>query len=132
MLETLSIVSNSATNLQEIIGSRKNKHYVGTTSGDSIYGVRKCDLKKPVVRVSRQDKEMMLGQALCSSARGKKAPTKVPGLSLEPINFSTPSRELMEELCHRFRPKAVFLLTAADPTAAAPFLELQIPVCAFC
>lgn len=45
-----------------LAGSRPNLHHSGTTSGDSIYGVTKSNLKD-VRWMSRSDKDNLLGEA---------------------------------------------------------------------
>ena len=54
----------------------------------------------------------------------------VPGM--EPMDWSILSPKVFEEIIHRFRPKAVLLLTASCPSILAPLLESQIPTLAVC
>ena len=53
-----------------------------------------------------------------------------PGI--EPMDWSALDHRLVEELLHRFRPKAVILATAGCPSIMQPILELQIPCLAVC
>lgn len=51
---------------------------------------------------------------------------------MEPLDYSVMDLKSFEELVHRFRPKAVVLLTASCPSIMRPLLESQIPVVAIC
>lgn len=56
--------------------------------------------------------------------------SEVPGL--EPMDFAVWDARMVEEILHRFKPKAFILCTASCPSVMQPLLEAQIPTLAVC
>ena len=50
----------------------------------------------------------------------------------EPITWNPRHSHMIEELLHRYRPRAVTLMTAAEPATASVILTKRIPVTAIC
>ena len=153
-METFLIVPGESGRMSTIIGNRKNLHHSGTTSGNSLQECSKSSLKD-VPLLPTSDKHAILGTArvkdesrATNGARGwaltwldwsrlslasvllLTAGLDVPGM--EPLDYSVMDQKSFEELIHRFRPKAMVLLTASCPSIMRPLLEAQIPVVAIC
>lgn len=127
------LVASAATNARFslIVGNRTNLNHKGSTMGDSLYDVKKNDLKF-VPKVSTEKKKELLGGRRFKDSRDRdKSGNDVEG-ALEPVNWSTPAPSLVQELCHRFNAKAMVLLTAGCPSVTEVTLMRQIPLLAIC
>ena len=131
--ETFLAACPSLPRLADIIGqSRPNRHYEGSTSGDSLYGVKKNSSFHWQPQLSTDKKHRMLGGFRFADQSRDRNVSSRDSSGQEPISWASPDPLLVEELLHRFRPRVVYLLTGACPTVASVCLQMKIPVLVFC
>jgi hypothetical protein len=112
--------------------SRPNKHYVGTTSGNSIFPVGSPENEW---RLTVAQKRALYGpdaRTIDYDPDSHKAKLAVRDDSaIEPVNFWGMTHLLYEEIVHRLQAKAVIDLTATD-TFALTCIEVGIPYLGLC
>ena len=147
------VVCGDSSRMADVVGMRPNLYFTGSTAGTSLQECFKSDLKL-VPKLPTDLKHEMMASARVkddsrtTSGRGHllvdthvkvfhcHATLRIlPGLDqpgMEPIDWSVWDQRTFEEIIHRFRPRAVVLLTASCPSLVAPLLESQTPCLAVC
>jgi hypothetical protein len=127
-----TFVCCSTDKITGVVGSRPNRFFAGSTSGDALYGVPKNGFGQ-CPKVSRDLKNQILGSFRFSDAsRDRGAAADAVGDTAEPMDWSAADETLVQELIHRFRPKAVWLLSASCSSTASAIIRCGVPVIAFC
>lgn len=129
-METCLIAAGK--NLTGIVGNRDNKFHPGSTEINTITNVSKVNLGQ-LTKVQVEKKMDMLGDAkVKDSSRSRPTSSRVEGHDMEPMSWNAFGPELIGELLHRFKPRAVTLYCANDPLELLPMFEQKIPVIAYC
>lgn len=129
-METCLIAAGK--NLTGIVGNRDNKFHPGSTEINTITNVSNVNLGQ-LTKVQVEKKMEMLGDAkVKDTSRSRTTTTRIEGHDLEPMSWNAFGCELMGELLHRFKPRAVTLYCASDPLELLPMFEQKIPVIAYC
>ena len=156
------MVCGDSSRMADVVGMRPNLYFTGSTAGTSLQECFKSDLKLVPKLPTDLKHEMMASARVkddsrTTSGRGHllvdthvkvfhcHATLRIwpsfllicclPGLDqpgMEPIDWSVWDQRTFEEIIHRFRPRAVVLLTASCPSLVAPLLESQTPCLAVC
>ena len=128
-METCLIAAGK--NLTSIVGNWENKYHPGTTEINTITNVAKVNVNQ-LLKFQVEKKVNMLGDARVKGSSRSKDATRLEGHDMEPMSWNTLGSELISELLHRFKPRAVTLYCASDPHELLPMFEQKIPVVAYC
>ena len=144
LAEKVLVTTTDAQKLQAITGSRKNLHFEGTVCSDAapwinqtvrgclarslvcvqvseVYGVPRHDLAG-LTRLAPVFKHELLGSFRVAGAPNNQQRTDgsaKDNVAGEPITWNPRHSHMIEELLHRCRPRAVTLMTAAEPATAS-------------
>jgi hypothetical protein len=111
---------------------RPNKHYVGTTSGNTIFPVGNPDNEWKLTVAQKRTLYGPDARTIDYDPDAHKAKLVIRDDSaIEPVNFWGMTHLLYEEIIHRIQAKAVIDLTATD-TFALTCIEVGIPYLGLC
>lgn len=129
-LEQLMLVTCPASNHPLVLHKRPNKHFDGSTTGDSLFPVGLPVLSDPKTtwRATVAEKRKMMADALVAGEKSEKGgDDDRSDTSQEPFNFYERIPELYSEILHRTAALAVVDLSGSDTVLAKECIELRIP-----
>ena len=127
------------------LGTRPNKHFEGSTSGDVLLSIGAPDLMSPIEtwRLTVAEKRRLLGDARTIGASNLPGQVNLEDIGdvahrtrddtdIEPMNFDQMVPKVYGEILHRSGAKAVIDLTCADGALAAECVAQNIPYLGVC